>query len=54
MRRRFEEGLATAADLLQAEARATGMRERAITALANYHVAVANLEFVTSQVNQES
>jgi len=53
MRRRFEEGLATAADLLGAEARATAMRERAINALANYHMAVAQLEFVRSQVNSE-
>ncbi|UCC71779.1 MAG: TolC family protein [Gemmatimonadota bacterium] len=53
MRRRFEEGLATAADLLQAEARATGMRERAINALATYHMAVAQLEFVRSQTESE-
>jgi outer membrane protein TolC len=53
MRRRFEEGLATAADLLGAEARATEMRERAINALANYHMAVAQLEFVRSQTNSE-
>lgn len=51
MRRRFEEGLATAADLLQAEARATGMRQRAIGALANFHMAVARLDFVRSQSN---
>jgi outer membrane protein TolC len=54
MRRRFDEGLATAADLLQAEARATGMRERSIIALAAYHIAVAQLEFVRSQVNTVS
>ncbi|UCF20432.1 MAG: TolC family protein [Gemmatimonadota bacterium] len=54
MRRRFEEGLATAADLLQAEARATDMRQRAITALAGYHTAVAHLEFVQSQSNVEN
>jgi outer membrane protein TolC len=53
MRRRFEEGLATAADLLGAEARATQMRERAINALANYHMAVAQLEFVRSQTKSE-
>jgi outer membrane protein TolC len=53
MRRRFEEGLATSADLLGAEARATEMRERAINALANYHMAVAQLEFVRSQTNSE-
>ncbi len=49
MRRRFREGLATAADLLQAEARATAMREGAISALADYHMAVARLEFARSQ-----
>jgi outer membrane protein TolC len=53
MRRRFEEGLTTAADLLSAEARATAMRERSINALANYHMAVAQLEFVRSQTNTE-
>lgn len=51
MRRRFDEGLATAADLLQAEARATEMREGAISALANYQMAVARFEFARSQAN---
>lgn len=51
MRLRFDEGLATATDLLQAEARATSMRQAAINALANYHMAVARLEFVRSQSN---
>jgi outer membrane protein TolC len=54
MHRRFDQGLATAADLLQAEARATAMRERSIVALAAYQIAVAQLEFVRSQVNGES
>jgi outer membrane protein TolC len=54
MRRRFDEGLATAADLLQAESRATSMRQRAIDSLAAYHMAVARLDFVRSQSNQES
>lgn len=54
MRRRFDEGLATAADLLQAAARATSMRQRAIDSLAIYHMAVARLHFVRSQSNQES
>ncbi len=54
MRRRFDQGLATAADLLQAESRATAMRQRAIDALANYHMAVARLEFVRSRSNPES
>lgn len=48
MRRRFEEGLATAADLLQAQARATEMRNRAVAALTGHHIAVARLEFVRS------
>lgn len=52
MRRRFDEGLATAADVLQVEARATAMRQSAIAALANYHIAVARLEFVRSQSNR--
>lgn len=45
MRRRFEEGLASPSDLLQAEARAADMNRRAIDALADYHVAVARLRF---------
>lgn len=47
MRRRFEEGLATAADLLQAEARATSARARAVEALIAYDVSLARLELVT-------
>jgi outer membrane protein TolC len=47
MRRRFEEGLATASDLLQAEARAVGMRQRAVEALAAQHIALARLDFVS-------
>ncbi len=54
MRRRFDEGLATAADLLQAEARVTAMRQGAIGALANYHMAVARFEFARSQSNQRT
>ncbi len=49
MRRRFNEGLATAVDLLQAESRAAALRQRAIGALARYHIALARLEFVRSQ-----
>lgn len=49
MRRRFEEGLATPSDLLQAEARATAMEVRAVDALARYHVARARLRFARSQ-----
>ena len=46
--RRFEEGMATAVDLLQAEARAVDMRTRAIDARVSYRIAVARLEFVGS------
>lgn len=45
MRRRFEEGLATASDLLQAESRVIAMRARHIDALAGYHIATAQLRF---------
>ena len=48
MRRRFEEGLATATDLLQAEARAVSMRQRAVEALAARQIAIARLEFVSA------
>jgi len=46
--RRFQEGMATTVDLLQAEARLTDMRARAVDALADYHLAVARLQFVTA------
>lgn len=49
MRRRFEQGLAIASDVLQAEARAAELRSRAVNALAAYHSAVARLEFVRAQ-----
>lgn len=48
-RRRFEEGLAIASDVLRAESRVTAMRSRAIEALAGYHVARARLRFAESQ-----
>lgn len=48
-RRRFEEGLAIAADVLQAESRVATMRSRAIEALAAYRIAVARLRFARSQ-----
>lgn len=48
MRRRFEDGLATPADLLQAEARAVEMDTRAVEALAAFHIARARLEFATA------
>jgi outer membrane protein TolC len=43
---RFQQGLATTVDLLQAEARLTEMRAGAVDALADYHLAVARLELV--------
>jgi outer membrane protein TolC len=46
MKRRFEEGLATPADLLQAEARAAEARGREVQALVNYNVALARLDLV--------
>lgn len=46
LRRRFEEGLATAAELLQAEARAAGARSREVGALVDYNVALARLDLV--------
>ena len=48
-RRRFQEGLAIASDVLRAESRVTAMRSRAIQALAGYHVALARLRFARSQ-----
>lgn len=53
MRRRFEEGLATPADLLQAEARAARTRARAVEALARYHMAAARLDFVRADTDRE-
>jgi len=43
--RRFEEGMATAAELLQAEARAVEFRTRSVDARVQYHQAVAGLAF---------
>ncbi|MDX1623814.1 MAG: TolC family protein [Gemmatimonadota bacterium] len=53
MRRRFEEGLATASDLLQAEARKAEMRTRAVDALAGYRLAEARARFVRSRTDPE-
>ena len=47
MRRRFEEGLATPADLLQAESRRAQAESHAIDAQATYLMAEAQLHFVT-------
>lgn len=48
MRRRFAEGLATPADLLQAEARTRTREAAAVDALARYHQAKARLRFATA------
>jgi len=48
MRRRFEEGLATPADLLQAEARRAQAESHAIEARAGLRMAEAQLRFVTT------
>lgn len=48
MRRRFAEGLATPADLLQAEARTRTTETGAVDALARYHQARARLRFATA------
>jgi outer membrane protein TolC len=45
---RFDQGMATSVDLLQADARLTDMRARAVDALADYHLAVARLAFVAA------
>ncbi len=47
VRRRFQEGLATTADLLDAEARADGLRTRAVQAELARHLAAARLAFLT-------
>ena len=53
MRMRFEEGLATANDLLAADSRAARARGRAIDASAAYRMAQARLRFVTTQHSSE-
>lgn len=53
MRRRFAEGLATPADLLQAEARTRAAEARAVDALARYHQARARLRFATAVPTEE-
>jgi outer membrane protein TolC len=53
MRRRFEEGLMSATDLLAAEARASAARSRAVDALAGYHMALARLRFALGQSTGE-
>lgn len=53
VRRRFQEGLATPVDLLQAEARLAGLRGEAVDAAAAYRMALARLDFVTVDGNGE-
>lgn len=54
VRRRFEEGLATPSDLLQAEARASRMRGRAVEALAEFNIALARRAFVRAGPDREA
>ena len=54
MRRRFGEGLATPAELLQAEARARRAEARSVDALARYHIARARLRFARAETRQET
>ena len=53
MRMRFDEGLATATDLLAADSRAALARSRAINATAGYRMAEARQRFVTTQHTSE-
>lgn len=53
LQRRFEEGLATPDELLQADARLATIRSRAVDALAAWNLAVANADFVRATVNSE-
>ena len=54
MRRRFGEGLATPAELLQAEARARRAETRSVDALARYHIARARLRFARAETREET
>lgn len=53
MRRRFEEGLATASDLLSAESRLARTAQLEVDALATHRLAVARLRFVTTHEHPE-
>jgi cobalt-zinc-cadmium efflux system outer membrane protein len=53
MRRRFQEGLASAADLLDAESRTAAMQSRFVEALAGYHMARARLDYVSAPGEEE-
>jgi outer membrane protein TolC len=53
MRRRFEEGLTTASDLLSAESRLARTTQAEVDALASHQLAIARLRFVTTHENPE-
>jgi len=53
MRRRFEEGLATASDLLSAESRLSRTEQMEVDALATHRLAIARLRFVTTHEHPE-
>jgi len=53
MRRRYEEGLITTADLLAAEAQAAGLRTRAMDARLGLNIAKARLTFLTDTTNDD-
>ena len=53
MRRRFEEGLITTADLLGVEAQAAAMAAQAVNARLGLHLAVARLAFLTDTTTED-
>ncbi|MEE8488139.1 MAG: TolC family protein [Gemmatimonadota bacterium] len=53
MRRRFEEGLTTASDLLSAESRLARTAQTEVDALASHQLAIARLRFVTTHEHPE-
>jgi outer membrane protein TolC len=53
MRRRFEEGLTTTADLLGVEAQAATLATQAVNARLGLHLAVARLAFLTDTTSDD-
>jgi len=53
VRRRFDEGLMTTADLLGAEAQAAGLRTQAVNARLSLHIALARLAFLTDTTTED-
>jgi outer membrane protein TolC len=53
IRRRFEEGLATTLDLLNAQARAAAHRSAAVEARSGYYIAIARLEWASLDPSNE-